>query len=441
MTFLTDAPRLITDGTAIVRTLQQHGYIAYFAGGCVRDALLKRSIKDIDIATSATPDEVAKLFPSQSIGVGKQFGVMLVVIQGTTFDIATFRKDGGYQDGRHPTSIDYAGDREDAQRRDFTINGLFYDPITEQIHDYVGGQEDLERRILRAIGEPLLRFQEDRLRMLRAVRFEAVTGFALDPATRIAIEHEASALTCVSVERIASEFIRTLCESAKPSAALERLFTTGLLAVFFPELIPLRTCEQNPVYHPEGNVWNHTTLMLDLIPVPRDPTLVWTALLHDIGKPACFILEGLRTPGHAAVGEGMAQMILRRFKQTNAMIEAVCTAIYYHMQFVELPKMRPANVRRMLGRKTIDLELELHRLDCLGSHEKLDLYELAQSKREAFANEPILPTPLVNGKDLIAIGIKPGKAMGTLLKATYTAQLDGILHTTDEAIAYIRDML
>lgn len=432
LTFLSDQPHLVSQAESIVRTLQAAGHTAYFAGGCVRDALRQAPVKDIDIATSATPEEVAALFPAQSIGVGKSFGVMLVVLNGISYDVATFRTDGGYQDGRHPESIQYDTAEHDAERRDFTVNALFYDPIAQKIIDYVGGVADLEAGILRTVGAPSLRFKEDRLRLLRAIRFAAVCDWKIDPATWQAIREEAPHLMCVSIERIRTEFIRTLCEAKSPRFALTLLRSSGLLAQFFPELTQLHGCLQDPIWHPEGDVWQHTVKMLELLPAKRDPDLVWSVLLHDIGKPASLIVatkpDGspwYRTPGHAAVGARMAEQILRRFKESNDRIERVTIAVRQHMQFVEIQKMRPSSLRKTLGRPTIKLELALHRLDCLSSHSKLDLYNFAQEKLAQYANEPILPPPALTGRDLVAMGYKPSPAIGRILKKAYTAQLEG----------------
>lgn len=430
--FANPDPNLVPQAVAIVRRLQQAGFTAYFAGGCVRDALRTAPVKDIDIATSATPEAVAELFPAQSIGVGKSFGVMLVVVEGTSYDVATFRTDGGYQDGRHPESITYDTAEHDAERRDFTVNALFYDPIAEEVIDFVGGVDDLKAGILRTVGDPVRRFQEDRLRLLRAVRFAAVCGWKIEKKTWEAVQAEAPALPCVSMERIRTEFTRTLCEAIDPAAALELLVTSGLLQTFFPELLRLRGCLQDPVWHPEGDVWAHTVKMLSAIPAPRDSELVWAVLLHDIGKPDTLIVSEkpdgspwYRTPNHASVGARQAEAILKRFKQSNDFTERVTTAVRYHMQFVELPKMKPSNLRRTLGRATIQLELALHRLDCLSSHAKLDIYDSALAQLEAFKNEPVLPPPALTGKDLIALGYRPGAKMGKRLKEAYTAQLDG----------------
>ncbi len=432
LVFQSNQVGLVEQAVEIVQRLQSQGYQAVFAGGCVRDALRQAPVKDIDIATSATPEEVAALFPAQSIGVGKSFGVMLVVINGISYDVATFSTDGGYQDGRHPDSITYDTAEHDAQRRDFTVNALFYNPITEEILDYVGGVADLKAGLLRTVGNPLTRFREDRLRMLRAIRFASVCGWAIVPETWEALKAEAPQLTCVSMERIRTEFIRTLCEAISPALALERLYDSGLLAIFFPELIRLRGCLQDPIWHPEGDVWQHTVKMLELLPAKRDPELVWAVLLHDIGKPDTLVVDTkpdgspwYRTPGHASVGADQVEPILRRFKESNATLERVTVAVRQHMQFVELPRMRESSVRKMLGRPTIHLELELHRLDCLSSHSKLDLYEEAKTRLAAFANEPVLPPPAITGKDLLAMGYRPGPEMGRLLKQAYTRQLEG----------------
>lgn len=425
--------RLAARAEAIVHSLREAGHAAVFAGGCVRDALRGAPVKDIDIATSATPGQVAAVFPGQCVGVGRAFGVMLVVQEGVAYDVATFRTDGGYQDGRHPETVAYDTAEHDAQRRDFTVNALFYDPLAGEVVDYVGGVTDLRAGLLRTVGDPAVRFREDRLRLLRAVRFAAVCGWRIDAATWAALRAEAPNLGCVSVERIRTEFLRMLCEAPAPSVALGLLAGGGLLARFLPELEALRGCPQDPEWHPEGDVWAHVAKMLDLAPEPpRDPELVWAVLLHDIGKPATLEVgrkpDGApwyRTPNHAAVGAPMAEAILRRMKESRATVERVTVAVRQHMQFVELPRMRPSTARRMLGRPTIGLELALHRLDCLASHAKLDLYDHARAQLDAFAHEPVLPPKAVTGRDLLALGMRPGPAMGQLLERLYARQLEG----------------
>ncbi len=427
----------------IVRRLFTAGFIAYYAGGCVRDALRGANVKDIDIATSATPDEVAMLFPQQCVGVGKSFGVMLVVIDGVSYDVATFRTDGGYQDGRHPTSIEFDSAEHDAQRRDFTVNALFYNPLEDKVIDFVGGVEDLNCGLVRAVGSARVRFQEDRLRMLRAIRFAAVCGWQIEEEAWQAILQEASELGCVSQERITTEFIRTLCEAQRPVEALEQFYKSGLLQVFFPELCALRGCLQDPQWHPEGDVWQHTMCMIERIPLPRDPKLVWSVLLHDIGKPASLRVQKkpdgspwYRTPGHAEVGARMSESILTRFKLARSIIDDVVVAVRHHMHFIEFPKMRISTRRMMLGRPTIALELALHRLDCLSSHSKLDIYEAVMATLEQFKHESVLPTPIITGKVLIELGYKPGPAMGNRIKDCYTRQLEGA--TRSELLDYVK---
>lgn len=437
--FQTAQPHLVPQAETIVKRLQEAGYIAYFAGGCVRDALRQAPIKDIDIATSATPDEVAALFPAQSVGVGKSFGVMLVVVNGISYDVATFRTDGGYQDGRHPDSITYDTAEHDAQRRDFTVNALFYEPIAQQVMDFVGGVADLKAGILRTVGDPSCRFREDRLRILRAIRFATVCNWQIETATWDALVAEVPNLMCVSMERIRTEFIRTLCEAVDPVHALDLLYKSGILQHILPEMVRLKGCLQDPQWHPEGDVWEHTVKMLGMIPPKRDPDLVWSVLLHDIGKPDTLIVSTkpdgspwYRTPNHAVVGAPIAESVLRRFKEPNERIERVTIAVRHHMQFVEIRKMRNASLRKMLGRPTMALELELHRLDCLASHAKLDLYDFAQERLAAFADEPLLPPPFLTGRDLIAMGYAPSPTMGKHLKRAYTQQLEGA--TRDELL-------
>lgn len=433
LTFESPRKNLVPQAVALVRRLREGGHVAYFAGGCVRDALRGAQVKDIDIATSATPEAVAALFPSRSVGVGRSFGVMLVTLGGIPYDVATFRTDGGYQDGRHPDTVVYDTAEHDALRRDFTVNALFYDPLEGRLIDFVGGEADLRAGLLRTVGDPSRRFREDRLRLLRAVRFAAVCGWRIAPPTWLALKAEAGNLGCVSAERIRTEFLRTLCEAQKPSEAMELLAEGGLLGQFLPEALALRGCPQDPVWHPEGDVWTHTMRMLDLMETrPRVPTLAWAALLHDIGKPRALRVgrktDGspwYRTPCHAAIGATMVPAILRRLKESRETIEAVTAAVRHHMQFAELPRMRESTLRRMLGRTTMPLELELHRLDCLSSHAKLDLYNLACAKLAQYAAEPILPPPAVTGKDLLAFGYQPGPALGRRLKTLYSRQLEG----------------
>jgi poly(A) polymerase len=428
----------------VARRLSRAGFQALFAGGSVRDALLGRPLKDIDIATSATPDQVEALFAGQTVAVGKAFGVVLVLHRGFQFDVATFRTDGAYADGRHPERVTFATAEGDAQRRDFTVNGLFCDPECGEVVDYVGGRADLDARAIRAIGEPELRFREDHLRLLRAVRFASVLEFEIEPATAAAVRRHAEWIKTVSAERIAMEFIRLICESPKPSLGLDLLLGTGLLACFLPELVALVGTRQPPQYHPEGDVWTHTCLMLDELAAPREPVLALAVLLHDIGKPATFSEEPdpetgeprIRFPNHAPVGAAMAETILTRLRQPSARIAEVKELVQGHMSFVEAQKMRPAKRRRFLGMENFPRMLELMRLDIRHSNNDFTTWRFLKEAFEAFKSEPVLPEPLVRGRDLIAWGVAPGPEMGRLLHDLYDAQLEGRITSLEGAHDY-----
>lgn len=429
---------------SVAAELARAGHQALFAGGCVRDAWLGRPVKDIDIATSATPDQVEALFPGQTVAVGKAFGVILVLRGGLPFDVATFRTDGDYADGRHPGRVTFASPEGDAQRRDFTVNGLFCEPSDGRVIDFVGGVADLEARVIRAIGEPEARFREDHLRMLRAVRFASVLGFAIEPATLQAVAAHADWLDTVSAERIASEFGRLLCESPRPSVGLNLLRETGLLARFLPEAVALYGTAQPPKFHPEGDVWTHTCLMLDELEAPREPALAWSVLLHDIGKPATYREEPepatgelrIRFPCHAPVGAEMAEAVLVRLRQPAALTAAVKAVVLGHMQFVEAERMRRAKLRRFLGSDYFPTLLELMRVDILHSNGDLTAWRFLQTAFASFKSEPVLPPPLVRGRDLVAWGFPPGRSMGPLLEALYDAQLEGAVTTPEQARAF-----
>jgi tRNA nucleotidyltransferase/poly(A) polymerase len=430
----------------ITRTLVEAGHEALFAGGCVRDRLLGRPIKDIDIATSATPDAIEALFPGQTVAVGKSFGVILVLKDSFTFDVATFRSDGVYVDGRHPEAITFATAQEDALRRDFTINGLFEHPETGEVIDYVHGRADLEARILRTIGEPDQRFQEDRLRMLRAIRFASVLGFQIDYATQFSIQNHAESISQVSSERIAKELLRMLSESPKPSVGLTLLLETGLLEQILPEVVAMKDVAQPPKYHPEGDVWTHTLLMLDTLAERRTETgvpfeqLMLGVLLHDIGKPPAFCIAPdpqtgemrIRFPNHAPMGAAMTQAVLERLKLPSACTDAVVTLVGEHMHFVDAKKMRVARLRRLLGNPYFAASLELMWLDIHHSNKDFSTWEFLHDQYQSYITEPILPEPLIRGRDLLARGFPSGPAMGPLLNDLYDAQLEGRL---DEALA------
>jgi poly(A) polymerase len=435
---------LLAEARGVAEELIRAGFRTFFAGGCVRDALLGHPLKDIDIATAATPDQVEELFKGHTVAVGKAFGVVLVLRGGFQFDVATFRTDGVYADGRRPEQVTFATAEGDAQRRDFTVNGLFCEPAGGEVIDYVGGLADLKAGVIRAIGDPEARFREDHLRMLRAVRFASVLGFEIDAATRRAIAAQPACIRVVSAERIATEFVRLLCESPRPSAGLNLLRETGLLSQFLPEVEALYGTQQPPQFHPEGDVWTHTCLMLDELAAPREPELALAVLLHDVGKPVTYCeqrspLEGatrIRFPNHAPVGASMTEGILTRLRQPAARAETVKALVLGHMQFVEATQMRRAKLRRFLGSVYFSRMLELMRLDILHSNSDFSTWLFLKDAFESFKAEPVLPEPLVRGRDLLAWGVKPGPELGDLLNALYDAQLEGWVTSAEGARAY-----
>ncbi len=435
---------------AVVKSLQTAGFTAFFAGGCVRDELLGRTPKDYDVATDALPDQVESLF-SKTIPIGKAFGVIAVADGKETVEVATFRKDIGILDGRHPESIVFSAAEEDALRRDFTINGMFYDPVKKQILDYVNGQQDLEKKLVTAIGDPEERFREDHLRMLRALRFAHTLEFALDPKTENAIRSMAPCIEKVSSERIEAELTRMLTESPKPGDALRHLHEVGLLAPIIPELLPMVGQEQPEQFHPEGDVFEHTCLMLNMMADEKIQAtytareLAYTVLLHDVGKPPTASVgpgaDGkprIRFDGHAHIGADMADVILTRLKFPNIERKHIIEAIRGHMRFMDVRQMRASTLRKMIGAETFDLEMELHRLDCLGSHAMLDNYDFVRGYQEEMANEPILPDPWIRGHDLIALGINEGRLIGKILKEAYDGQMDARFASREELLDWVR---
>lgn len=433
-------PSLRKTAVAVATTLHEAGHEVLFAGGCVRDQLLQIKPKDFDLATSATPQEVEALFENTN-AVGAHFGVILIKQRGHHFEVATFRHDGSYQDGRRPESVTFTNAKEDACRRDFTINGLFQNPFTEEILDYVGGEQDIENQVLRAIGEPEVRFQEDALRLLRAVRFAVKTGFQIEPATWQAMQENAHLLEKISPERIRDEFSRILTHPRR-AEGLQLLLDSGLLNRFLPEVIALVGCEQPPQWHPEGDVFTHTKIALDLLPDEAPLELCLAVLLHDIGKPPTYTWDEadqrIRFSGHDAVGAEMAEEILRRLRYSNDTIAAVREMVARHMQFMHVQDMRIAKLKRFMSRETFPLELELHRVDCESSNGFTDNLTFLKAKEEEFANEPIIPKPLVSGKDLIDMGLKPGPLFRELLEDVQTRQLEGAMTTREEAFEYLR---
>ncbi|WP_411845540.1 CCA tRNA nucleotidyltransferase [Roseibacillus persicicus] len=429
-------PSLRKTATTVASRLIESGYEALFAGGCVRDQLLGIEPKDYDIATSATPEEVEALF-SKTNAVGAHFGVILVKKKSYHFEVATFRHDGSYHDGRRPESVTFTNAKEDAQRRDFTINGLFQNPLTGEILDYVGGQEDLSNGVLRAIGNPAQRFQEDALRLLRAVRFAVKTGFTVEPATWQAMKDHAGLLDQISPERIRDEFSRIITDPRR-AEGLQLLLDSGLLERFLPEALPLVGCEQPPQWHPEGDVYTHTKIALDLLPDDAPLELCLGVLLHDIGKPPTYtwdeVDQRIRFSGHDAVGAEMAEEILRRLRYSNDTIADVRELVARHMQFMHVQDMRAAKLKRFMARPTFPLELQLHKVDCESSNGFTDNFDFLTAKVVEFANEPIIPKPLVTGKDLIELGLQPGPQFREILEEIQTRQLEGALTTREEAL-------
>jgi poly(A) polymerase len=422
---------------SIVSRLRAAGHQAYLVGGCVRDLLLGHQPKDFDVATDARPDRVAELF-ERSEQVGAHFGVVLVREYTSQVEVATFRSDASYSDGRRPDQVRFETDpRQDVLRRDFTINSLLLDPETNQVLDFVGGQQDLQRRVIRAIGDPEMRFQEDHLRLIRAVRFAARLGFEIDPATMAALQRLHGLIAKVAAERVRDELARILTEGGA-RRGFELLDETGLLGDILPEVAAMKGVEQPPEFHPEGDVWTHTLLLLEKL---RNPTvtLAMGALLHDVGKPPTFrVAERIRFDGHVEEGVRLAHGILARLRFSYEQTEQILALIDQHMRFKDAGKMRESTLKRFLRMENFAEHLELHRLDCLSSSGKLDSYRLVRSRLAEFGTEELKPTPLLTGRDLIAAGYAPGPAFGKMLATVEDAQLESRVRSKDEALALVR---
>ena len=441
----------------IVQRLQELGHQAYFAGGCVRDLLLGVAPKDFDVATSATPELVMAAF-LRTEAVGAHFGVVLVIDHvaeaRTATEVATFRHDGAYTDGRRPDAVRFSTDpREDVLRRDFTINGLLLDAVSYEagdriescVLDFVGGRGDLEARLVRAIGSPELRFAEDKLRMLRAVRFAARLDFAVERRTMEAIQAQAAEIAVVSAERIREELTKILTEGGA-RRGFELLDESGLLAVVLPEIKRMQGVAQPPQFHPEGDVWTHTLLMLQELPPGASATLAWGMLLHDVGKPATFTPpdparpgDRIRFNGHVDVGVAVARAILNRLRFSGEEAEQILALVKHHMQFGDVLEMKQSTLKRFLRLPKFDEHLALHRADCLSSHRKLELYEYAKQQFEHLGEKQIRPALLLTGDDLIVAGYKPGLGFKAMLEAAEDAQLEGAISTTDDAIKLIEE--
>jgi poly(A) polymerase len=451
----------------IIRTLRAAGHQAYLAGGCVRDLLLGRAPADYDVATSATPDVVLAMFP-RTFAVGAHFGVVLVATepenssnesapQQVVTEVATFRSDGAYSDGRHPDEVRYTlSAAEDVLRRDFTINGLLLDPlrgaddpsqlleqtsaVREGLVDHVGGLADLDAGVIRAIGEPSRRFQEDQLRLLRAVRFAARFGFEIEPATHAAIRALAPRIHVVSRERVRDELNKMLTEG-HARRAFELLDETGLLAEVLPEVARMKGVAQPPQFHPEGDVWVHTLLLLAQLPPGCPLTLAWGALLHDVGKPPTFRVapDRIRFDGHVEVGVAMGAEICHRFRFSNEDTRQILALIENHMRFADAPRMKASTLKRFFRLENFDQHLALHRIDCLAAHANLDIYNFVRDRYEATPSEVVRPRPLLTGRELIAAGYAPGPQFQEMLRTVEDAQLEGAIATTAEAMALVRE--
>jgi poly(A) polymerase len=452
----------------IVETLHRKGFEAYLAGGCVRDLLLGREPKDYDVATSATPDVVLEMFP-RTFAVGAHFGVVLVASpcggpdppvatqsesvppQGVT-EVATFRSDGAYSDGRHPDAVRYTtAAAEDVQRRDFTINGLLLDPLRAgassftgsstlrpAVLDFVGGLADLDAGILRAIGDPRRRFQEDQLRLLRAVRFSARFGFAVEAQTDAALRALAPRIHAVSRERVRDELTRMLTEG-RARRAFELLDETTLLAEVLPEVAHMKGIAQPPQYHPEGDVWTHTLMLLEQLEPGCALTLGWGALLHDVGKPPTFRVapDRIRFDGHVEVGVAMGAEICRRFRFSNEETRQILSLIENHMRFADAPRMKASTLKRFFRLHNFPEHLALHRMDCLAAHANLDIWNFVRDEYASTPEEAVRPAPLLTGHNLIAAGYAPGPRFKPMLQAVEDAQLEGIITTSEQALALV----
>ena len=427
--------------TNIVRRLREAGRVAYFAGGCVRDKVRGVEPHDYDIATDATPERVQQIFP-KTVPVGAQFGVVLVLEGGHQFEVATFRSDEVYVDGRRPSSVRYGTPEDDAQRRDFTVNGLFFDPIAGEIIDFVGGRADIERKLIRTIGEPHGRFGEDKLRMLRCVRFAANLGYEIEPATFQAVQEMAEQINVVSAERIRDELIKIFTRS-NAGRGLALLDESGLLKEVLPEVAAMKGVEQPPEFHPEGDVFAHTRLMLDMLPANSSVVLAFSALLHDVGKPPTFerAPDRIRFNEHDRVGAEISRNILQRLRFPNEQLETILVCVSEHMRFQHVQEMRPAKLKRILARETFADELELHRIDCEASHRNLENYEFLKAKAVELPPEVIKPAPLLTGHDLLALGFKPGPAVGQVLREVEELQLEERLKSREEALEHARRRL
>lgn len=419
----------------VIQQLQSKGFKAYWVGGCVRDELLGRPVKDRDVATDAVPEQVLRIF-KRARRVGERFGVVLVRDGDVSTEVVTFRREGGYSDGRRPDKVSYTNDpRQDAMRRDFTVNAMYYDPVSRERLDFAAGMADLDSRLIRAVGTAEERFREDHLRMLRAVRLAASLGFEIESGTMAGIRASAPAIQGVAAERVRDELGRILTEGS-PRRGFELLHECGLLEELLPEVCALRGVEQPPQFHPEGDVWTHTMLMLEGMRQPS-LTLAWGVLLHDIGKPDTFTnTDRIRFHGHVERGIQLAEAICKRLRFSNVETDLVTALVANHMRFAHVREMRRSKLRAFVEQPHFDYHLELHRLDCLSSHGRLDNHAFATEQCEQVqAEEPFVP--LLTGRDLIAAGYEPGPIFGTVLAEVRELQHDGTLADREQALAFV----
>ena len=400
--------------------------------------LLGRTSEDIDIVTSAKPDEVVNIFP-RSYEIGAAFGIINVVFDGIPFEVATFREERGYLDGRRPTEVEFTDNPEtDALRRDFTINGMFYDPADGKIYDFVGGRDDLSKGIIRTIGKAEDRFSEDYLRILRAVRFCVRFGYELSEDIGPAVSKLVGNLNVLSAERIRDE-LNKMFTGPEPDRALKMMLEMGILKEILPEIVAMKGVTQHPEYHPEGDVFEHTVLMLSHMAFP-DAELAWAILLHDVGKP---LTKSMGDDGvehfytHERKSAELAENVLKRFRFPTRSIASIVHAVRQHMRYAHVQEMRPAKWKRLIAEETFPLELELHRTDCISSHKIMSSFTFLLDKMNEQPNEIKLPPPLVTGKDLIALGMKPGPEFGEILESIADLQLEGKITTKEEALERI----
>lgn len=421
----------------IVKKIRANGFQAYFAGGCVRDAIMGIEPIDYDIATDAEPNIILKLFP-KTIPVGAQYGVILVLVDGITFEVATFRRDGRYVDGRHPESVGFSKTpQDDVKRRDFTINGLLYDPLKDEILDFVSGRKDIEDGIIRAIGNPNERFNEDKLRLMRAVRFANRFQYKIENNTLSAIKENAQKINEVSAERIRDELDKII-RGPYAGSGLQMLHDTGILKYILPEVSEMAGVEQPAEFHPEGDVFIHTKLMLDILEKPTK-VMAFAVLFHDVGKPRTFTrAERIRFDGHVPVGARMADEICKRLRFSNDEREKIVIYTENHMKFMDVQAMREAKLKRFMQSETFIEELELHRVDCLASHGKLDNWEFCKRKLEEYGKEELKPEPLISGEDLIQLGFKPGPLFKEILTKVGDLQLENQIKNKEDALTWVK---